>query len=208
VGSDSITSEFAYNESVNRRTEKIPFQIIYGMNPRGVSELRDMKHSKFRSTGAEEFTAEMQELHNQIKEQLKKRSSEHKHRVDQHRRNLEFEVGDQVLSHLRKERFPRGTYNKLKLKKIGRCKILRRFGDNSYELELAEDVGISPIFKIADLYPYKEDGAERFEDQGRIQWEKQMHVAEKLQMEKIIDQRVGKKNRRKMYFEYLVKWKG
>jgi hypothetical protein len=27
-------------------------------------------------------------------------------------------------------------------------------------------------------------------------------------MEKIIDQRVGKKTRRKTYFQYLVKWKG
>jgi hypothetical protein len=201
-------AEFAYNDSVNRSTGKSPFQIIYGMNPRGVSELRDLKQSEFRSTGAEDFTAEMQELHNQIKEKLKKRSSEYKRRVDQHRRKIEFEVGDQVLAHLRKEIFPRGTYNKLKLKKIGPCKILRRFGENSYELELPEDVGISPIFNIADLYPYREDGTEGSEDQERIQWEKQMPVAEKLQMEKIIDQRVGKKTRRKTYFEYLVKWKG
>jgi hypothetical protein len=35
-----------------------------------------------------------------------------------------------------------------------------------------------------------------------------MPIVEKPQMEKIIDQRVGKKTRRKMYFEYLVKWKG
>jgi hypothetical protein len=35
-----------------------------------------------------------------------------------------------------------------------------------------------------------------------------MPVAEKPQMEKIIDQRVGKKTQRKTYFEYLVKWKG
>jgi hypothetical protein len=34
-----------------------------------------------------------------------------------------------------------------------------------------------------------------------------MHVVEKPQMEKIIDQRVSKKTRRKKYFEYLVKWK-
>jgi hypothetical protein len=27
-------------------------------------------------------------------------------------------------------------------------------------------------------------------------------------MEKIIDQRIGKKTRRKTYLEYLVKWKG
>jgi hypothetical protein len=35
-----------------------------------------------------------------------------------------------------------------------------------------------------------------------------MAVVEKPQMEKIIDQRIDKKTRRKMYFEYLVKWKG
>jgi hypothetical protein len=35
-----------------------------------------------------------------------------------------------------------------------------------------------------------------------------MPVAEKPQMERIIDQRVSKKTQRKKYFEYLVKWKG
>jgi hypothetical protein len=89
--------------------------------------------------------------------------------------------------------FSRGTYNKLKLKKIGPCKILRRFGENAYEIELPKDVGISPILNIEDLYPYREYGSERSEDQRKIQWEKQMPVAEKPHMDKIIDQRVGKK---------------
>ena len=40
---DSILpqAEFAYNDSVNRNTCQIPFQIVYGMQLRGVSELRD-----------------------------------------------------------------------------------------------------------------------------------------------------------------------
>jgi hypothetical protein len=38
------------------------------MNPRGVSELRDLEQNEFRSVGAEDFVAEMQKLHNQIKE--------------------------------------------------------------------------------------------------------------------------------------------
>jgi hypothetical protein len=54
-----------------------------------------------------------------------------------------------------------GTYNKMKLKKIGPCKILRNFGTNAYELELPLDVGISPIFKILDMYPYREDAIEK-----------------------------------------------
>jgi hypothetical protein len=81
-------------------------------------------------------------------------------------------VGDQVLAHLKKERFPRGTYNKLKLKKIGPCKILRKFDENAYEIELPEDVGLSPIFKISDLYLYREDDTRESEDQKKIQWEK------------------------------------
>jgi hypothetical protein len=37
---------------------------------------------------------------------------------------------------------------------------------------------------------------------------KQMPIAEKPQMESIIDKRISRKTRRKEYFEYLVKWKG
>jgi hypothetical protein len=39
--------EFAYNDSPNRSTGKIPFQIVYGMHPRGISELRDLGQTEF-----------------------------------------------------------------------------------------------------------------------------------------------------------------
>jgi hypothetical protein len=117
-------------------------------------------------------------------------------------------VGDQVLAHLRKESFPRGAYNKLKMKKIRPCKILRKFDANACEIELPDDVGISPIFNISYLYPYMKDDTEGSKDQDKIQWEKQILIEEKPQMEKIVDQRIGKKTRRKTYFEYWVKWKG
>jgi hypothetical protein len=79
------------------------------------------------------------------------------------------------------------------MKKIGSCKILRKFEENAYEIELSNDVGISPIFNVAFLYPYREDEEGGAKDQKEIQWVKQMLVAENLHMEKIMEQRVSKK---------------
>jgi hypothetical protein len=51
------------------------------------------------------------------------------------------------------------------MNKIGPCKILRKFDENAYEIELPDDVDISPIFNVSDLYPYKKDDIEGSEDQ-------------------------------------------
>ena len=60
---------------------------------------------------------------------------------------------------MRKERFPRGTYNKLKMKKIKPCRVLKKFGVNDYEIELLDGIKIYPILNISDLYPYKAEEA-------------------------------------------------
>jgi hypothetical protein len=118
------------------------------------------EHSEMISIGEEYFAAEMHKLHSQIRGQLHNSSQEYKHRVDQHRKEIQFEIGDQFPSHLRKERFPRGTYNKLKMKKIGPCNILRKFDANAYEIEMQDDVDILSIFNVSDLYPYRKDDTE------------------------------------------------
>jgi hypothetical protein len=132
-----------------------------------------------------------------VKERLQHLSQGYKCRADQHRRELQFEVGDLILAHLRKERFPRGTYNKLKMKKIGPCRIIRKFGANAYEIELLDGIRISPIFNISDLYPYRAREVGADSEQTEVQWAKQMLVAENPQMESILDKRVSKRTRRK-----------
>jgi hypothetical protein len=99
-------------------------------------------------------------------------SQEYKRRADQHRRQLQFEVGDLVLEHLRKERFLRGMFNKMKMKKIRPCRVLRKFGVNAYEIELPDGIRIYPIFNISDLYPYRTEEIETGDEQPVIQWTK------------------------------------
>jgi hypothetical protein len=190
-------AEFTYNDSVNRSTGKSPFQIVYGKQPRGVFELRESEQTATSSASAEEFTEVMKELHGKVKQRLIDSNQEYKHREDQHRRQLQLEVGDLVLTHLRKERFPRGTYNKMKMKKIGPCRVLKKFRENAYELELSDGIRISLIFNVEDLYPYKAGEAKTGTEEPVIQWMKQLPLAEKPQMECILDKRVGKKTRRK-----------
>ena len=149
--------EFAYNDSPNRSIGLSPFQIVYGMHPRGVYELRNLGYLEHISVEGESFATTINEIHEQVKQKLQDNNYKYKLRADVKRREVNFEVGDLVLAHLRKERFPRGQYNKLKLKKIGPCKILRKFSTNAYELELPTGIGISPIFNKVDLYPYKID---------------------------------------------------
>jgi hypothetical protein len=46
------------------------------------------------------------------------------------------------------------------MKKIGPCNILRNFDVNTYEIKLLDGVGISPIFNVSELYPYRKDDTE------------------------------------------------
>jgi hypothetical protein len=89
--------KFAYNDSSNMSTSKSPFQILYGMHPRGIFELRNFGQDEFQSVAAEDFVVEMQRLHDQIRGQLQNRNQRYKNRVDQKMREVNFELRDQVI---------------------------------------------------------------------------------------------------------------
>ena len=99
----------------------------------------------------------------------------------------------------------------MKRKKIGPCRIFRKFLANDYELEMPTGVDISPIFNVAYLYPYVVGDTRTFakgEDPTEdLQWVGQMHVAQPLEFEAILDTKVVKRTRKKDYVDYLVKWK-
>ena len=156
-----------------------PFQIVYGVHPRGVYELRYLEKQKKRSAEGEDFAASMHELQENIKKILEESAEKYKKRAGSKRREVNFQVGDLVMACLKKERFPKGTYNKLNIKKIGPCRLLRKFSANSYEIELPSDFQISPIFNVSNLYPFRDagiqkDGVTSNGDDSTIDWQGQV----------------------------------
>ena len=89
------------------------------MHQRGVHKLRNSSKDEVRSVEEENFSSEIQEINEHVKQQLQDNNKKYKSTADLERRELNFEVGYLLLAHLRKERFPRGKCNKLKLAKIG-----------------------------------------------------------------------------------------
>ena len=78
----------------------------------------------------------------------------YKKTANKKRRQADFSKGDLVMIHLRKNRFPTGIYNKLKDRQIGPFRILEKYGDNAFKIELPPDVHIHPVFNVADLKLY------------------------------------------------------
>lgn len=105
------------------------------------------------------------------------------------------------MVHFKRGRFLIGTYSKMKMKKFGPCKILKKFNShNSYEVELPDDVDISPIYNVANLYQYH-----GLDEKFVVPNDYPKNNIEDF--EYILDQRVGKTKRGKNYYEYMVKWK-
>ena len=57
--------------------------------------MRDLGRDEFRSAGKQDFAVEIQKLHDRIKGQLHNSSQRCKSRVDQRRREMNFEVQEQ-----------------------------------------------------------------------------------------------------------------
>lgn len=95
------------------------------------------------------------------------------------------------------------------------CRILQKFSANAYELQLPLGIGISPIFNVADMYPYIAE-SEEYSSERRTwdtqnendSWIKQMPPTNPLEIEQILDTQVARRTRRKEYLRYLVKRKG
>ncbi|EOY16837.1 Uncharacterized protein TCM_035725 [Theobroma cacao] len=198
-------AEFAYNNSVNRSIKKTPFEVAYGLKPQHVLDLVPLPQEARVSNEGELFADHIRKIHEEVKAALKASNAEYSFTANQHRRKQEFEEGDQVLVHLRQERFPKGTYHKLKSRKFGPCKVLKKISSNAYLIELPPELQISHIFNILDLYPFDGcDGTASTID-AQIQ---HLPIAKVEVIEDVLDVKEVRSRRGNPYRRFLVKWLG
>ncbi|KAK8934500.1 hypothetical protein KSP39_PZI014301 [Platanthera zijinensis] len=148
-------AEFAYNSTVNRSTNKSPFEIVYGFPIPHYLDRHSLPSFERTSFDATTWVENLKTLHEIIHNKLQVTSEKYKASANDHRRDLSFSEGDLVLVHFRKERFPSGTYHKLRQRRFGPFPVRKRLGENAYLVDLPLEFGTSLIFNVADLYPFR-----------------------------------------------------
>ena len=92
----------------------------------------------------------IEKLHNEVHDHLIQSTDSYKKATDNKRRQVIFSKGDLVMVHLRKNRFPAGTYNKLKDKQIGPFRIIEKYGDNAFKVKFPPNM-ISTKYSILQI---------------------------------------------------------
>lgn len=152
-------AEFAHNSALNRSTSLSPFEVVYGLIPRGPTDLLPLPTSSNSDRRAADFITDIQRVHGQTKTRLESATVEYKSRADTHRRHVLFKVGDLVWAVLTKDRFPQHEYNKLAARKIGPVEIVEVINPNAYRLRLPPNLRTSDVFNIKHLFPYLGENA-------------------------------------------------
>ena len=132
-----------------------PFEVVYGRNPLTPVDLtpRPMKDKEsFDASNRAEF---VRRLHDRTRVQLERKTARYKAQADKGRRNVQFEEGDYVWLHLRKERFPQQRKSKLDPRGDGPFRVIQKLGPNAYKLDIPHDrYGVHPSFNVSDLSLY------------------------------------------------------
>ena len=188
-------AEFSYNNSIQESIKHSPFYANYGYNPRyspSIPNSTDVPR-------ADEFTKDLSELFKTLNgnlQQARKKQEEfaNKHRIEA----PNFKPGDKVW--INSSLIIHNGNKKLKPRKLGPYKIIKKISPVSYKLDLPKEIRIHPVIHVSELEPFYEDhfGRKKEPPPPII-----IDNEEEYEVEKILDKRkhYGKT-------QYLIKWKG
>ena len=162
--------EFAINSAENESVKSLPFKLLYGSNLR-VPATVDFETAQSQAAGeappaptaqvgqssAARTFAQVTESIQHARRCMVQAQQRQKAYADQHRRDLEFPVGDRVLLSTKHMRRP-GAGRCLLPRFIGPHKVAKRVGAVAYELDIPRSMRIHDVFHFSLLKPYRSDG--------------------------------------------------
>ncbi|GKB47916.1 putative reverse transcriptase domain-containing protein [Tanacetum coccineum] len=144
-------AEFYYNNSYHSSIRCAPFEALYGRKCRSPVQWAEIGESTLIGPELVQETTYKVVL---IKEKLKETRDYQKSYVDNRRKPLEFEVGDQVLLKVSpwNGMIHFGKKGKLAPRYVGPFEILKRVGPIAYRLRLPEELGsVHDTFHVSNL---------------------------------------------------------
>ncbi|XP_051150190.1 uncharacterized protein LOC127264730 [Andrographis paniculata] len=98
-------AEFAYNRTIHSSTNCSQFEVVYGFNPLTSLDLMSLPRNEHVSFDGRKMAAFVQQLHSQVRDNLRKTADNYAKQANRGRKKVVFEIGYWVWLHLRKERF-------------------------------------------------------------------------------------------------------
>ena len=136
---------------------------------------------------------------------MEQTTKKYKQRHDQHKTPHNFQVGDKVWLHLQKEHL-QGPHRKIHHLLYGPYKIIKKVGENAFELNLPPFLGVHPVFNVELLKPYFPpllDIADVAKEINHI--ELNLEVVSPLQNDQIVEVVMKNLRNQKIYLYHVMK---
>ena len=129
--------------------------LTYGVHPRVPGQVAPVENQADRFPGVHAFKRQVGKRLELAKECIAKAQARQETYYNQHRREAEFQVGQEVLLSTAHVRIASPGTPKLLPKYIGPFKVQARQGTLAYRLELPDHYRIHPVFHVSLLKAYK-----------------------------------------------------
>ena len=197
--------EFVYNNHKNMSTGQSPFMLNYGFHPKIPGTLLQ-ENDNVQPKDISTFMEKRQQMVKTAQDALQDSLNVQAQQANKHKRDVVFNVGDQVLLSTQDLNLASDSERSKKLtdRFCGPFEILERIGESAYKLKLPPTMECVPTFNVDRLKLYVEPNSFDESRQEKVMPDV-IDEEEEYEVEKIVKER---KYGQKKHIQYMVKYKG